>query len=239
MLEFLFLTGLREGELLNLRWEDVILDAVQPRIVLQGKSITETLTVPFSHSSYQIFVKHLKGKTPDDYVFSQKDLSELKPYNRLPIRREKILSGLRCKDIEITPKSLTISFVDMWKPKGKIGAVPLTMRCQEILQTIASRSGAEGFVFQGSYGGKIQNSLLKIIKRIIKEAGINTTGRKLCLHSTRHTFGCTLRNKGVPVETIQGLMRHKDLKDTLHYAKYSITKGAEAVHALDSLVEEQ
>ncbi len=52
------------------------------------------------------------------------------------------------------------------------------------------------------------------------------------VHDLRHTFGFTLRERGASLETIMGLMRHADLKDTLVYAKYTQAEGAKATTKL-------
>jgi integrase len=52
------------------------------------------------------------------------------------------------------------------------------------------------------------------------------------VHDLRHTFGFTLRERGVPIETIMGLMRHANIEETMIYAKYSDKQGAKEIMRL-------
>ena len=233
ILEFLLLTGLRENELLHLQWTDVLWDETQNGcITIEPKRYIETMSIPLSHAAYPIFSLAIKGKQPRDFVFSSEELKKLS-LNHLPIRRIEILSALKCADIQMGVDSLTISFAVAWKPKGKSGRVPLTQNARQILDAIAARKGTEGYVFQGRNGGKIQAKLLNVLNDIINLAQLKTAGRKLSLHSTRHAYGFRLRQKGVRIETIQELMRHSSIKDTMRYARYDIATGAEAIQVLD------
>ncbi len=56
------------------------------------------------------------------------------------------------------------------------------------------------------------------------------------LHDLRHTFGFTLRDRDVPLETIMGLMRHANVKETMVYANYTLTEGARRIQSLNGLV---
>ncbi len=58
---------------------------------------------------------------------------------------------------------------------------------------------------------------------------------KFRVHDLRYTFGFTLRQRRVPIETIMGLMRHADIKETMIYAKYSDVEGAKTTTCLDGL----
>ncbi|MFV0480526.1 MAG: tyrosine-type recombinase/integrase [Campylobacteraceae bacterium] len=51
-------------------------------------------------------------------------------------------------------------------------------------------------------------------------------------HTLRHTFATNLAIKGVPIFTIKNLLDHKDIKDTMRYAKFTEDSGLEAVRGL-------
>ena len=74
--------------------------------------------------------------------------------------------------------------------------------------------------------------LLDMLKRAQKIAGI--PGR-LRIHDLRHTCAATLRRKGAPLETIMGIMRHADIRETLIYAPYSVEEGRRAIRLLDEV----
>jgi integrase len=57
---------------------------------------------------------------------------------------------------------------------------------------------------------------------------------RLRIHDLRHTLGRRLRKDlGVPLETIMGILRHADIRETLVYAPYSIEEGRAAMSKLD------
>jgi integrase len=54
------------------------------------------------------------------------------------------------------------------------------------------------------------------------------------IHDLRHTLAIRLRrDKGVAVETIMGILRHADIRETLIYAPYSLEEGRSAIRRLD------
>jgi site-specific recombinase XerD len=64
--------------------------------------------------------------------------------------------------------------------------------------------------------------------------GIDADDRKnrVVIHTLRHTFASQLAIKGTPIFTIQKLLNHKDIKQTLRYAKLAPDSGKETVHEL-------
>ena len=69
-----------------------------------------------------------------------------------------------------------------------------------------------------------------MLKKVQTLAGIK--GR-LRIHDLRHTLAFRLRRSGVHLETIMGIMRHADIKETLIYAPYNVGKGRLAMKSLD------
>jgi len=57
-----------------------------------------------------------------------------------------------------------------------------------------------------------------MLKKAEDLAGIK--GR-LRVHDLQHTFGTLLCSKNKPLETIKGLMRYADIRETLLYAPYT------------------
>ena len=59
-------------------------------------------------------------------------------------------------------------------------------------------------------------------------------GGNLRIHDLRHTLAIRLRrDKGVAIETIMGILRHADIRETLIYAPYSLEEGRGAISRLD------
>jgi integrase len=79
----------------------------------------------------------------------------------------------------------------------------------------------------------IQRQLKPILDKLFNE-GLDTRDAKnrVVIHSLRHTFASHLAIKGVPIFTIMKLLDHKDIKDTLRYAKLAPDNGLEAVKEL-------
>ncbi len=55
---------------------------------------------------------------------------------------------------------------------------------------------------------------------------------RVVIHSLRHTFASHLAINGTPIFTIKELMNHKDIEQTMRYAKLSPDSGKEFVSAL-------
>ncbi|MDR1975382.1 MAG: site-specific integrase [Campylobacteraceae bacterium] len=58
---------------------------------------------------------------------------------------------------------------------------------------------------------------------------IKDTKNRVVIHTLRHTFASHLAIKGVPIFTVMKLLDHKDISDTLRYAKLAPDNGVEAV----------
>jgi integrase len=63
---------------------------------------------------------------------------------------------------------------------------------------------------------------------------LETSDRKnrIVIHSLRHTFASHLAIQGTPIFTIQKLMNHKDIKQTMRYAKLAPDSGRNFVNGL-------
>ena len=103
-------------------------------------------------------------------------------------------------------------------------------KTRSLLEGLAERK-ASNFVFPHRDGGPCRMDLLAVLKKAQAMAGI--TGR-LRIHDLRHTLGRRLRKDlGVPLETIMGILRHADIRETLIYAPYSLDEGRAAMGKLD------
>lgn len=66
----------------------------------------------------------------------------------------------------------------------------------------------------------------KALARYLKAAGID---RPVRFHDLRHTAGVTLADRGVPLQYIQDILRHKDPKTTRVYTKVAQERLAEVI----------
>jgi len=79
----------------------------------------------------------------------------------------------------------------------------------------------------------IQRKMKKIMDNLFNE-GLDTRDAKnrVVIHSLRHTFASHLAINGTPIFTIQKLMNHKDIKQTMRYAKLAPDSGMDFVNSL-------
>lgn len=76
----------------------------------------------------------------------------------------------------------------------------------------------------------LSNRLKPIINRLFNQ-GIDASNAidRAVIHTLRHTFASQLAIAGTPIFTIQKLMNHKDISQTLRYAKLAPDTGKDAV----------
>jgi integrase len=79
----------------------------------------------------------------------------------------------------------------------------------------------------------IENNLQPALNRLFNEnLDPKDTKQRVVIHTLRHTFASHLAINGVPIFTIMKLLDHKDIKDTLRYAKLAPDNGLDAVRGL-------
>jgi len=79
----------------------------------------------------------------------------------------------------------------------------------------------------------LQRKLLKIMDKLFNQ-GLNKddTKNRAVIHTLRHTFASQLAIAGTPIYTIQRLMNHADIQQTMRYAKLAPDSGKDAVRNL-------
>lgn len=80
---------------------------------------------------------------------------------------------------------------------------------------------------------QIQNRLKPTLDKLFNQ-GLDSDDRKnrVVIHTLRHTFASHLAINGIPIFTIQKLMDHKKIEQTLRYAKLSPENGKNAIEGL-------
>lgn len=71
----------------------------------------------------------------------------------------------------------------------------------------------------------IYKKLTKILKIFNEQLSKNDRANRVVIHTLRHTFASHLAKSGVSIQKIQKLMNHKDIKQTLKYAKLNPDSG--------------
>ncbi len=170
-------------------------------------------------------IKKLKRKVKEDEILYLFVLLALTTGGRL-----NTILNIQKKDIDINNN--IISLYDL-KNKSHYNGT-LTDEVKKILSPKFSTLKDNDFIV--SYDSlqmnekKIQNRLRPILDKLFnKDLKENDTINRVVIHTLRHTFASLLAIDGIPIYTIQKLMNHKDIKQTLRYAKLSPQTGVNAV----------
>ena len=249
-------TGLRRNEVTVLEWTD--LDWQKRLIHVRKKTFTETRTIPIPLSAVSALKRLTRNKANDEPLFpNEKAAARLG--STLDIRTVDDLLKIKAGGVDLVNNTITLTQEVEWDPKGSVGSVPMCQRVYDLLEELKSRSTSH-FVFPHRDGGRCRLKLLGFLHRArdranegIDKHNANIEAMKLPegekqkkkvdripeglrIHDLRHTCGTTLRELGVPLETISGILRHASLEQTLVYAKYGTEKeGAEAIKKLDGV----
>ena len=225
---FLFLvkTGLREAELRNLEWSDILWD--QGVIRIRNKDVVETRTVDIPTSAIHCLKRLLTRRSPEAPLFRSDD-EMAKISGVLPIREREALGMIKAGDVDLVGKKIVAVRRYQWRPKATQGDIPM---CETVRQILSDHQAVKrsNFVFAHKDGGSCRLQLWEMVKECQKRAGIPGNLR---LHDLRHTFAVRLRQRGTPLEVIMGLMRHSDIRETLIYAPYNLDEGRKAIQVLD------
>lgn len=87
------------------------------------------------------------------------------------------------------------------------------------------------FIIPISYQN-LRNKMLPFLEQFNKGLEKNDTKNRVVLHTLRHTFASYLAIKNTPIQLIQKLMNHTDIKTTLRYAHLSPEKGKNELMSL-------
>ena len=80
---------------------------------------------------------------------------------------------------------------------------------------------------------RMQRQLKKLLDLLFNEGlTVDDTKNRVVIHTLRHSFASHLAINGTPIFTIQKLLNHKDIKQTMRYAKLSPDSGREQVESI-------
>lgn len=224
---FLVRTGLREDEMRQLEWTDV--DWKEGLIRIRQKQVEETRCVVIPEPAVAGLRKRLANKAPDDTLMRNDE--EITAFGaRLLIRGKGDMLAIKAGEVNLKAREIVTKRSYVWKPKGTNGVVPMCAAVKNLLLGLLEKR-TSNFVFAHRDGGSCRIDLLAFLKIAKKKAGI---GGNLRIHDLRHTLAFRLRrDKGVALETIMGILRHADIRETLIYAPYSLEEGRSAIGKLD------
>ena len=143
-------------------------------------------------------------------------------------------TGLRLSDLRSLTWSeicYTATGMEIRKRMKKTGAIVNVPLSKQALRWLPERNGAAETdkVF---YMLPHPQSCHSFAKRFARLAGIN---KKVCFHTSRHTFGTLSLCASDDLYTVKNLMGHRSILSTQVYAKVLDTKKQEAVDMLNNL----
>ena len=143
------------------------------------------------------------------------------------------LLNIKFKDIDFTSKFITLA-----ETKNNTSRkIKITPKVEAELSKI-ERGKPNDFLFNNGEGGKltkVPNAYFAAVDRLFNtELESKDSKNRVVFHTLRHTFASWLAMDGMPIYTIQRLMGHKDISQTLRYAKLSPDIAVEAVLRLEN-----
>jgi len=80
---------------------------------------------------------------------------------------------------------------------------------------------------------RMQRQMKKVLDVLFNDGlDADDSANRVVIHTLRHSFASHLAIKGTPIFTIQKLLNHKDIKQTMRYAKLSPDSGRDFVEGL-------
>lgn len=143
----------------------------------------------------------------------------------------RIRSVLNIKFKDINFDENIINLTDLKNKSFYIGA--LTSGVKQILQS--KKYKKDDFIVSYTNGEqcqikRIQRRLKPILDELFNQGlEANDAKNRVVIHTLRHTFASHLAIQGTPIFTIQKLINHKDIKNTMRYAKLSKESGINEV----------
>lgn len=137
------------------------------------------------------------------------------------------------KDVNLDNKFITLKDLkndDMYK-----GFLPQDM--VTYLKEYLTRLHKNDYVVGGDNKKYASRSLSRhmktILDRLFNEGlDVKDSKNRVVIHTLRHTFASHLAINGTPIFTIQKLMNHKDIQQTMRYAKLAPDSGRNMVEGL-------
>lgn len=147
-------------------------------------------------------------------------------------RLETILN-IKVKDINLEDKIVTLK--DLKNDSTYKGFIRNDLL--DYLKECTSNLSANNFIIGRAvdkFAGRTMRRKMKNTFDPLFNEGLNSRDSKnrVVIHSLRHTFASHLAIKGTPIFTIQKIMNHKDIKQTMRYAKLAPDSGKDFVNSL-------
>ena len=136
--------------------------------------------------------------------------------------------ALRWKDIALDGEQYRVTTV-MKKTAAPI-YLPLSRQAVRWLPE-RGEAGDDETVFAGL---PAEPNINKVLAKWVSKAGIP---KKICYHTSRHTFATMMLTLGADLYTVSKLLGHANVKTTQIYAKIIDSKKTEAVNLMDKVFD--
>jgi len=160
---------------------------------------------------------------PDLYLFCLLSLSTGGRLNTI--------TSIQKKDIVISRNMLNLED----KKNGTYYKGFFDNHIKNILEKTIKNLSANDYIIQTNTR-TLRRQLSKVLTTLFnKDLDKDDRKNRVVVHTLRHTFASQLAINGTPIFTIQKLLNHKDIKQTLRYAKLAPDSGSEKINELMSL----
>lgn len=147
-------------------------------------------------------------------------------------RQETILQ-IQAKDVNLKDRMITLK--DLKNNSSYKGFIPdkLLAYLKEYVPTLSVNDYVVGGKNIKYADRTIRRKMKKILDPLFNE-GLDTRDAKnrVVIHTLRHTFASHLAINGTPIFIVQKLMNHRDIKQTMRYAKLAPDSGKDFVNSL-------
>ena len=142
--------------------------------------------------------------------------------------RMSAVMSIRKKDINMPNKSVSIED----EKGGGFYTAFLNERVLKLLKVKLVKLKPNDRIYDQNIR-RMQRQMKKVLDLLFNEGLlVEDAKNRVVIHTLRHSFASHLAINGTPIFTIQKLLNHKDIKQTMRYAKLSPDSGREQVESI-------
>jgi integrase len=149
-----------------------------------------------------------------------------------------LFTGLRLRNVldldwsqvNLRERTITVRVKSRKHKGGKVHSVPIAAPLLAVLVKLSPASAGPVFTYTSKKGGipRPVNKMRRAFATALKRAGIED----FRWHDLRHTAASWMRQRGVPLEVIQKILAHSDIRLTQRYAHLAPGETRDAVNAI-------
>jgi len=189
-------------------WNHAKIDRVNPIREIKIKNPKNAREKFFSYEGAKILLEAIKERSEQFH-----DICLLSLLTGL---RHKEITGIKGRDLNFEHDIIYVTDAKNDEPD----IVYMTAKVKDLLEKY-KRTPSDEYIFKTKKGNRItevSDTFVKVIDELGFNKGVTDRRYKLTFHSLRHTFASWLALQGEQLQTIQQLMRHKDITQTLRYS---------------------